>query len=140
MSDACGANQKHEPKARSVIVGVGIDVVPVERFAEALARTPALAARLFTADEQLTPSGGNRTAESLAARFAAKEALAKALGAPDGMLWTDAEVITDEYGRPHLSVTGTVAARAKELGVTHWHVSLSHDGGIASATVIAEGD
>jgi len=123
-----------------VIVGVGIDVVPVERFAEALRRTPSLAARLFTVDEQLTPSGGHRTAESLAARFAAKEALAKALGAPGGMLWTDAEVITDEYGRPHLSVTGTVAARAKELGVTHWHVSLSHDGGIASATVIAEGD
>jgi len=55
------------------------------------------------------------------------------------MLWTDAEVITDPYGRPHLEVRGTVAARAKELGVTHWHVSLSHDGGIASATVIAEG-
>jgi holo-[acyl-carrier protein] synthase len=123
-----------------MIVGVGIDVVPVERFAEALRRTPSLAARLFTASEQVTPSGGHRTAESLAARFAAKEALAKALGAPGGMLWTDAEVTTDEYGRPHLSVTGTVAARAKELGVTHWHVSLSHDGGIASATVIAEGD
>lgn len=122
-----------------MIVGVGIDVVPVERFAEALQRTPSLAARLFTASEQLTDAGGRRTAESLAARFAAKEALAKALGAPGGMLWTDAEVITDEYGRPHLSVTGTVAARAKELGVTHWHVSLSHDGGIASATVIAEG-
>ena len=123
-----------------MIVGVGIDVVPVERFAEALRRTPSLAARLFTADEQVTESGGKRTAESLAARFAAKEALAKALGAPGGMLWTDAEVITDEDGRPHLSVTGTVAARAKELGVTRWHVSLSHDGGIASATVIAEGD
>jgi holo-[acyl-carrier protein] synthase len=122
-----------------MIVGVGIDVVPVERFAEALRRTPALAARLFTSAEQVTPSGGRRTAESLAARFAAKEALAKALGAPGGMLWTDAEVITDDYGRPHVSVTGTVAARAKELGVTHWHVSLSHDGGIASATVIAEG-
>jgi holo-[acyl-carrier protein] synthase len=123
-----------------VIVGVGIDVVPVERFAEALQRTPTMADRLFTASEQLTDSGVRRTAESLAARFAAKEALAKALGAPGGMLWTDAEVITDGYGRPHLVVTGTVAARAKELGVTHWHVSLSHDGGIASATVIAEGD
>jgi len=122
-----------------MIVGVGIDVVPVERFARALLRTPALAERLFTPDEQLTDTGGRRTAESLAARFAAKEALAKSLGAPGGMLWTDAEVITDAYGRPHLEVRGTVAARAKELGVTHWHVSLSHDGGIASATVIAEG-
>jgi holo-[acyl-carrier protein] synthase len=123
-----------------MIVGVGIDVVPVERFAEALQRTPSMAARLFTTSEQVTGTGGRRTAESLAARFAAKEALAKALGAPGGMLWTDVEVITDQDGRPHLSVTGTVAARAKELGVTRWHVSLSHDGGIASATVIAEGD
>jgi len=60
-----------------MIIGVGIDVVPVERFAEALLRTPALAERLFTPDEQLTDSGGRRTAESLAARFAAKEALAR---------------------------------------------------------------
>ena len=123
-----------------MIIGVGIDVVPVERFAASLARTPGLRDRLFTATEQRAPSGSPRTGESLAARFAAKEALAKALGAPGGMLWTDAEVTTDGYGRPHLVVTGTVAARAKELGVTHWHVSLSHDGGIASATVIAEGD
>ena len=123
-----------------LIVGVGIDVVPVARFAAALERTPGMAARLFTTGELVTETGGARTAESLAARFAAKEALAKALGAPGGMLWTDAEVVTDGYGRPHLQVRGTVADRAARLGVTHWHVSLSHDGGIASATVIAEGD
>jgi holo-[acyl-carrier protein] synthase len=122
-----------------VIVGVGIDVVPVSRFAEALQRTPRLARRLFTPAELSTDSGGERTAESLAARFAAKEALAKALGAPGDLLWTDAEVVTDAVGRPHLTVRGTVAARAAELNVTRWHVSLSHDGGIASATVIAEG-
>jgi holo-[acyl-carrier protein] synthase len=122
-----------------VIVGVGIDVVPVERFALALERTPALAARLFTPAELVTPSGERRSAESLAARFAAKEALAKSLGAGGGMNWTDAEVHTDERGAPVLSVRGTVAERAAALGVTRWHVSLSHDGGIASATVIAEG-
>jgi holo-[acyl-carrier protein] synthase len=121
-----------------VIVGVGIDVVPVARFAEAIARTPSLAARLFTAGELVTHHGEPRTAESLAARFAAKEALAKALGAGGGMHWTDAEVLTDDAGRPSLAVTGTVAERAESLGVTRWHVSLSHDGGIASATVIAE--
>ena len=121
-----------------MIVGVGIDVVPVARFAEVLERTPALAERLFTAAELVTRSGEPRTAESLAARFAAKEALAKALGAGGGMHWTDAEVITDDDGRPFLVVTGTVAERAASLGVQHWHVSLSHDGGIASATVIAE--
>jgi holo-[acyl-carrier protein] synthase len=122
------------------IVGVGIDVVPVRRFAEALDRTASLAARLFTPAEQVTAAGGRRSAESLAARFAAKEALAKALGGGGGMLWTDAEINNDESGRPRLAVTGTVAERAAALGVTRWHVSLSHDGGIASATVIAEGD
>jgi holo-[acyl-carrier protein] synthase len=120
------------------VVGVGIDVVPIERFAEALARTPSLADRLFTPGERTTNSGEPRTAESLAARFAAKEALAKALGAGGGMLWTDAEVRVDDAGRPSLAVRGTVQARAESLGVTTWHVSLSHDGGIAAATVIAE--
>ncbi|HEY2167312.1 MAG TPA: holo-ACP synthase [Jatrophihabitantaceae bacterium] len=121
-----------------MIVGVGIDVVPVDRFAESLARTPGLADRLFTAAEQRTPSGADRGSDSLAARFAAKEALAKALGGGGGMLWTDAEVGVDDAGRPLLHVRGTVARRAAALHVTHWHVSLSHDGGVAAATVIAE--
>jgi holo-[acyl-carrier protein] synthase len=120
------------------VVGVGIDVVPVERFAETLRRTPRLADRLFTAAEQVTAAGTPRTAESLAARFAAKEALAKSLGAGGGMLWTDAEVLVDDAGRPSLAVRGTVQARAESLGVRRFHVSLSHDGGIAAATVIAE--
>jgi holo-[acyl-carrier protein] synthase len=120
------------------IVGVGIDVVPVERFAESLRRTPSLADRLFTAGERVTALGSPRSAESLAARFAAKEALAKSLGAGGGMLWTDAEVLVDGAGRPSLAVRGTVAARASSLGVTRFHVSLSHDGGVAAATVIAE--
>jgi holo-[acyl-carrier protein] synthase len=123
-----------------VIIGVGIDVVPVARFAEALERTPTLAARLFTPAELVTELGTARSAESLAARFAAKEALAKSLGGGGGMLWTDAEVSTDTAGRPLLSVRGTVAERAAQLGATRWHLSLSHDGGIASATVIAEGE
>ncbi|MGX5653543.1 holo-ACP synthase [Geodermatophilus nigrescens] len=122
-----------------MIIGVGIDVVPVTRFAESLTRTPGIRDRLFTASEQVTPSGNPRTAESLAARFAAKEAVAKTLGAPGALQWHDAEVTVGEHGRPHLEVRGTVAARAAELGITRWHVSLSHDGGIASAVVVAEG-
>jgi len=120
------------------VVGVGIDVVPVERFADSLRRTPSLAGRLFTAAEQVTASGEPRTAESLAARFAAKEALAKSLGAGGGMHWTDAEVLVDDAGRPSLAVRGTVQARADSLGVRRFHLSMSHDGGIAAATVIAE--
>ncbi|GAB2817948.1 holo-ACP synthase [Actinoallomurus bryophytorum] len=115
-----------------MIVGVGIDVVDLERFARSLERTPALAVRLFTEDERRLPQ------RSLAARFAAKEALAKALGAPRGLKWTDAEVRRAPDGRPDLHVEGTVAAAATRLGVTSWHISLSHDGGVAVAVVIAE--
>jgi len=121
-----------------VIVAVGIDVVLVERFAKALARTPLLSDRLFTEAERLTPSGNPRSAESLAARFAAKEAVAKALGAPGGLHWHDCEIVTDPDGRPWLTVCGSVAAEANKRGVTRWHLSLSHDGGIASAMVVAE--
>jgi holo-[acyl-carrier protein] synthase len=121
-----------------VIVGVGIDVVPIDRFAAALERTPGLGDRLFTAAERVSATGHPRTPESLAARFAAKEALAKALGAPGNMRWHDAEIQVNEHGQPLLSIAGTVAARASMLGVVHWHVSLSHDGGIASAVVVTE--
>jgi holo-[acyl-carrier protein] synthase len=116
-----------------MIVGVGIDVVDIARFERALARTPGLAGRLFTDGELGLPP------RSLAARFAAKEALAKALGAPRGLLWSDAEIVSGPGGRPRLEVAGTVAAAAGRLGVDDWHLSLSHDGGIASAVVIAEG-
>ncbi|PZT76157.1 MULTISPECIES: holo-ACP synthase [unclassified Streptomyces] len=122
-----------------MIIGVGIDVAEIQRFDAALERTPQLAARLFVDRELLLPGGERRGVASLAARFAAKEALAKALGAPRGLLWTDAEVYVEESGQPRLRVRGTVAARAAELGVKHWHVSLSHDAGVASAVVIAEG-
>ena len=121
-----------------MIIGVGVDVVPVERFAESLRRTPSLADRLFLPSEQQTPAGLARTAESLAARFAAKEAAAKALGSPGSMQWHDCEIVTTSDGEPQLVVRGTVAAAAERRGVRRWHVSLSHDGGIASAMVIAE--
>ncbi|MEU8135438.1 holo-ACP synthase [Streptodolium elevatio] len=122
-----------------MIVGVGIDVADIGRFGLSLERTPGLAGRLFTEAERYVRPGQERGVASLAARFAAKEALAKALGAPRGLQWQDAEIRTEDSGRPVLTVRGTVAARAAELGVTGWHVSLSHDAGIASAVVIAEG-
>ncbi|MFJ7151954.1 holo-ACP synthase [Streptomyces sp. NPDC100445] len=121
------------------IIGVGIDVAEIDRFRASLERTPALADRLFVERELLLPSGERRGIASLAARFAAKEALAKALGAPPGLHWTDAEVFVEDSGQPRLRVRGTVAARAAELGVRAWHVSLSHDAGVASAVVVAEG-
>ncbi|MEU5215572.1 holo-ACP synthase [Streptomyces sp. NPDC020807] len=122
-----------------MIIGVGIDVAEIDRFAASVERTPAMLQRLFVERELLLPSGERRGIASLAVRFAAKEALAKALGAPGGLLWTDAEIYVEPTGQPRLRVRGTVAARAAELGVRHWHVSLSHDAGVASAVVIAEG-
>ncbi len=120
-----------------MIVGVGIDIVDVARFGAALERTPALAARLFTADEQRS-GDHERPVWSLAGRFAVKEALAKAMGAPYGLRWTDAEVRADSAGRPLLHVRGTVASAAERLGIRHWHISISHDGGMATAVVVAE--
>jgi holo-[acyl-carrier protein] synthase len=114
------------------VIGVGIDVVDIDRFELSLDRTPSLRERLFTPVEAALPIA------SLAARFAAKEALAKALGAPHGMAWHDCEVVSEESGRPLLSIRGTVRARADELGVAHLHLSLSHDAGIASAVVVLE--
>jgi holo-[acyl-carrier protein] synthase len=115
------------------VIGIGVDVVDVARFTRAVARTPRLLDRLLTGAEQ---SVGRP--ERLAARFAAKEAMAKALGAPAGLSWHDAEVVSDG-GRPRFALRGTVAAAAAHLGVTAWHLSLSHDGGIAAAFVVLEG-
>ena len=115
-----------------MIVGVGIDVVDVARFEQTLLRTPGLRSRLFTDAEADLPLG------SLAGRFAAKEALAKALGAPSGLAWRDAEITNDGDGRPHLSISGTVAERATDLAATKTHLSISHDAGIASAVVVLE--
>ena len=116
-----------------MIIGVGIDVVDVARFGQTLDRTPRLLERLFTESER------SLGLHSLAARFAAKEALAKALGAPVGLCWTDASILSGDDGQPNLSIWGTIQARATELGVHDLHLSISHDAGIASAVVIAEG-
>ncbi|WP_112133827.1 holo-ACP synthase [Glycomyces dulcitolivorans] len=121
-----------------MIVAVGIDVVAVDRFERVLERTPHVAEKLFTEAERSAPDGRRRRTESLAARFAAKEAVAKALGAPGGMRWADCQVLSLPDGRPSLEITGSVAAVAAQRGVSRWHVSLSHDGGIATAVVIAE--
>ena len=114
-----------------MIVGIGIDVCPVARFATAAARE-GLLERLFTPAER--DSSMNR----MAGRFAAKEAFAKALGAPSGLVWTDVEVRKDDLGKPYFSCEGTVAARLAELGIATVHLSITHDAGIAAAVVVCE--
>jgi holo-[acyl-carrier protein] synthase len=115
-----------------MIVGVGVDLTEISRLEQALDRTPALATRLFAESER------GRPVRSLAACFAAKEAVAKALGGPRGLLWTDAVVEHDERGKPVLQISGTVAAAAASLGITSWHLSISHDAGLSIAVVVAE--
>lgn len=121
-----------------MIVGIGVDVVDIERFAASIERTPRMLERLFTEAERVTPHGLDRSVASLAARFAAKEAVAKALGAPTGLEWHHCEVRQSESGEPTLHLTGTVAGASNERGIARWHLSLSHDGPVAVAQVIAE--
>ena len=115
-----------------MIVGIGVDVAEISRLEQALARTPGLADRVFAESERGLP------VQSLAGSFAAKEAVAKALGGPRGLRWTDAVVDHDDRGAPVLRLSGTVAAAAASLGITTWHVSISHDAGVCVAMVVAE--
>lgn len=114
------------------IVGIGIDVCGLDRWQRVAARRPGLVEKV------LTPAEAELAPPSQAARFAAKEALAKALGSPGGLAWHDAEVVRGPQGRPAFEVRGSVAARVAELGVSALHLSLSHDAGVATAVVVAE--
>ncbi|WP_026530967.1 holo-ACP synthase [Haematomicrobium sanguinis] len=115
-----------------MIVGIGIDVVDVPRFRKQLERTPGLVTRLFT------PAERELNTRSLAARFAAKEAVAKALGAPAGMNWQHCWISVDAHGDPFVETIESVAEVERAKGVKQWHLSLSHDGDLATAMVIAE--
>lgn len=112
-----------------MIEGIGIDVVDIKRFHESLERTPGLREKLFTASEALVKES------SLAARFAAKEALYKALSPDRGLQWHDAEVVSQSNGKPAFLFRGEIADLVDGASV---HLSLSHDAGIASAMVVIE--
>ncbi len=115
-----------------MIIGLGVDIVDLNRFERAITRTPGLLPRLFTVSERVLP------VHSLAARFAAKEALMKALGDTTGFRWHDMEIIGDEDRKPALTLRGEVLRNAQARGVMSTHLSLSHDAGIALAFVILE--
>lgn len=115
-----------------MILGIGVDVVDIARFERTLDATPALRERLFVESERALP------VHSLAARFAAKEATIKAFGGPLGS-WHEVWVEPETSGRPVLRLDGAAAALAAGRGVARTHLSLSHDGGIATAFVIIEG-
>ncbi len=120
------------------IVGVGTDLVEVARFRTAMERTASLADRLFSPGEREYASDQHDPVKSLAARFAAKEAVMKALGVGIGDFdFHDVEVVRRESGEPVLEVRGRAQDVAAARGVTGWLVSLSHTDSTAIAFVIA---
>ena len=124
---------------RLVIVGVGVDVVDVERFRGVLARTPAMRDRLFTAAELTYVAPRLDPIPSLAARFAAREAVMKALGLGLGAFgFHEVSVHVADGGAPSLIVRDRAAELAAERRVAAFHLSLSHDGPVAIAVVVAD--
>ena len=115
-----------------MIVGLGVDVVDLARFERAVSRTPRLRDRLFAESERELPL------RSLAGRFAAKEALVKALGSVDDVHWVDMAIVADATGNPAFVIDGPLAALLERRGIASLHVSMSHDAGVAVATVVAE--
>lgn len=124
-----------------MIAGIGVDIIEVERIAQALARHgERFAARVFTPGElaECWPSEQQRSPR-LAARFAAKEAALKALGIGlRGVSWQEIEVVKDELGKPSLHLTGRLADIVVKQGITAMHLSLSHCKEYAMAQVVAE--
>lgn len=114
------------------IAGIGVDTVDISRFESQLTRTPKLVARLFTEHE------ADLNMQSLAVRFAAKEALIKALGGSDGLNWHDMEIRRVPDEPPVFSSTDGLRSVLGKRNLAWPHVSLTHDGGMATAFVIVE--
>jgi holo-[acyl-carrier protein] synthase len=123
------------------IVGHGLDLVEVSRIESMLERHgDRFRTRVFTPGELAHGAGARREGEHLAARFAAKEATLKALGTglAGGIAWTDVEIVREASGRPTLVLHGEAARRATHLGIVRWHLSITHAGGTAMASVVGE--
>lgn len=123
-----------------MIVGIGIDLVDIERFRTSLTRTPTMRTRLFTESELAFVAPQADPVPSLAARFAAREAVMKALGLGLGAFgFHDVWVERAESGQPSLAITGPALDLATAAGVAVWHISLTHSASTAGAYVVAEG-
>ncbi len=125
-----------------MILGLGVDIVEIERMAAALERRPRMKERLFSAEERAYCDARGRPEVHYALRFAAKEAVLKALGTGfSGMRFTDVEVIREASGRPVPRLSGRAAERAEEIGVIEMHLSLSftHTTAVASAVALTAG-
>src|SRR5688572_7617588 len=121
------------------VIGIGVDVVEIERFRRSLERTPTMRERLFTATELAYVAPKSDPVPSLAARFAAREAVMKSLGLGLGAFgFHDVWVERAESGVPSLAFAGRAAALAADAGVRRWHLSLTHSDLVAVAYVMAE--
>jgi holo-[acyl-carrier protein] synthase len=121
------------------MIGIGVDVVDIERFRTSLRRTPTMRERLFTEQELAYVAPQADPVPSLAARFAAREAVMKSLGLGLGAFgFHEVWVERAESGAPFLRVTGRAAALADDAGVSRWHLSLTHSDLVAVAYVLAE--
>jgi holo-[acyl-carrier protein] synthase len=126
-----------------MILGIGFDLLEVARLARTLERRDGrFEERVFTVREMEDCEGRADRAQSLAARFAAKEACLKALGTgwSQGLTFQQVEVRKEEGGRPVIHLSGAARSRAAAMGVRHVHVSLTHQRGVAGAVIVLEGD
>ncbi len=112
-----------------MIMGLGIDVVDIERFEKSIKRNKDLTLRIFHTNELTLPIA------SLAARFAAKEALFKASSIPKSNNWTDIEIVKENSGKPRFNFHGSIKGAMQGMSV---HLSISHDAGVAIAMVLIE--
>jgi holo-[acyl-carrier protein] synthase len=119
------------------IVGIGVDVVEIERVLRLLRTRPSFRRRVFTPAEMAYCDGKASPAESYAARWAAREAARKALGGVRGLRWQDISVERASTGAPRIALTGSAKARADRLGVSEVLVSFSHERSVATAFCVA---
>jgi holo-[acyl-carrier protein] synthase len=123
-----------------MILGLGVDIVEIDRMAAAIERRPRILERCFSEEEREYAASRNRPEVHYALRFAAKEAVLKALGTGfSGMRFTDVQVARDERGRPVPKLSGRAAEVADELGVVEMHLSLSFTHNTAVASAVAMG-
>jgi len=121
-----------------MIVGIGIDVCSIERMRRALERHGDRFFQRICTEREGADLMGRDQATALSGRFAAKEAFAKALDGARGVAWHDVEVRRAPSGKPVLEVRGTATVALEKFGADRWHVSISHDAGVAVAMVVLE--
>jgi holo-[acyl-carrier protein] synthase len=122
-----------------MIVGIGIDVCSITRMGKALERHGERFFGRICGAEERAECGPRDAATFLAGRFASKEAFAKALDGAPGVGWHEVRIRRQSSGRPLLELTGRALESARAAGASRWHVSITHDAGIAAAVVVLEG-